>query len=52
MKHFTDLTPRGGDAVTAASDQESVLVTAFRKHGAYTVHILNMGAARTAYAFT
>ena len=48
MKHFTDLTPRGGDAVTAASDHESVLVTAFRKEGAYTVHILNMGAARTA----
>jgi O-glycosyl hydrolase len=48
MKHFTDLTPHGGDAVTAASDQKSVLVTAFRKDAAYTVHILNMGAARTA----
>ena len=48
MKHFTDLTPQGGDAVTAASDQKSVLVTAFRKNAAYTVHILNTGAARTA----
>ena len=48
MKHFTDLTPHGGDAVTAASDQKSVLVTAFRKNAAYTVHILNTGAARMA----
>jgi hypothetical protein len=45
MKHFTDLTPPSSDALTAASDQPAVLVTAFRNHRDYTVHILNLGAA-------
>jgi hypothetical protein len=48
MKHFTDLTPRHSDAVFAASDQPGVLVTAFRKGDAITVHILNTGASRSA----
>jgi hypothetical protein len=45
MKHFTDLTPPSSDALTAASDQPTVLVTALRNHRDYTVHILNLGAA-------
>jgi hypothetical protein len=48
MKHFTDLTPHGSDALATASDQPGVLITAFRKNDAYTVHILNLGAARAA----
>ena len=48
MKHFTDLTPPSSDALTAASDQSAVLVTAFRNHRDCTVHILNLGAAREA----
>lgn len=48
MKHFTDLTPRASDGLSTTSDQKTVLVTAFRKDGAYTIHILNMGPARTA----
>jgi hypothetical protein len=48
MKHFTDLAPPSSDALTAASDQPAVLVTAFGDHRDYTVHILNLGAAREA----
>jgi hypothetical protein len=48
MKHFTDLTPPSSDAIAAASDEAAVLVTAFRKERAFTVHILNPGAARDA----
>jgi hypothetical protein len=48
MKHFTDLTPHASDALAATSDQKSVLFTAFRKGGAYALHILNLGAAREA----
>jgi hypothetical protein len=48
MKHFTDLTPPASDALAVSSDQPSVLVTAFRKGGDYAIHILNLGAARTA----
>jgi hypothetical protein len=48
VKHFTDLTPHGSEALTAASDQRAVLVTAFRKGGAYALHILNLGEARVA----
>ena len=48
VKHFTDLTPQHSDALTAASDQPSILYTAFRKGDAYTLHILNMGASRSA----
>jgi hypothetical protein len=48
MKHFTDLTPRNSEGLRSASDQKAVLVTAFRKGGSYTLHILNTGAARMA----
>lgn len=48
MKHFTDLTPPESDALAAASDEPDVLVTAFRNQANYTVHILNLGAAREA----
>jgi hypothetical protein len=48
MKHFTDLTPRNSDALQATSDQNNVLMTAFRRGAEYTVHILNLGAARSA----
>ena len=48
MKHFTDLTPQHSDGLTAASDQPTILYTAFRKGDVYTLHILNMGAARPA----
>jgi len=43
MKHFTDLTPLGSEALTTASDQQNVLFTAFREESAYTLHILNPG---------
>jgi hypothetical protein len=45
MKHFTDLTPHSSDVLPTTSDQPSVLFTAFRKGDAYTLHILNLGAA-------
>ena len=48
MKHFTDLTPHSSDGLSTTSDQKTVLFTAFRKGGAYALHILNMGPARTA----
>jgi hypothetical protein len=48
MKHFTDLTPHGSDVLSTTSGQASVLFTAFRKGDSYTLHILNLGAARTA----
>lgn len=46
MRHFTDLTPAGGDAITTASDQAKVLFTAFRKDGRYVLHIANSAAGR------
>jgi hypothetical protein len=48
VKHFTDLTPQHSEGLAVTSDQPSVLATAFRKGDAYTIHILNMGAAREA----
>lgn len=48
MKHFTDLTPQKSEALSTSSDQPAVLFTAFRKAGGYTLHILNLGAAREA----
>ena len=48
MKHFTDLTPHASEGLSAASDRKDVLITAFRKGAGYTVHILNLGGARTA----
>lgn len=47
-KHFTDLTPPMSQALASASDHGKVLVTAFHKDGAYTVHIANTSAARNA----
>ena len=48
MKQFTDLTPQKSEALAMASDAPSVLSASFRKGGRYTVHILNLGAARIA----
>lgn len=48
IKHFTDLTPPSSEAFAAGSDQPAVLATAFGNAHAYTVHILNLGAAREA----
>jgi hypothetical protein len=47
MKQFADLTPPHSDALAASSDQQSVLITAFRAGGDYTLHILNLGAGRS-----
>ena len=46
MKHFTNLTPMKSDCLSTTSDQADVLVSAFGKQGAVTVHILNLGAGR------
>ncbi len=48
MKQFTDLTPHKSQALGTTSDAASVLTAAFRKDRAFTIHILNLGAARTA----
>ena len=48
MKQFTNLTPHHSEALGTTSDAASVLTAAFRKGGAYTIHILNLGAARSA----
>ena len=48
VKHFTDLTPQHSDALAVTSDQRTVLCSAFRKGDIYTVHVLNLGAAREA----
>jgi hypothetical protein len=48
MKQFTDLTPHGSDGLASTSDEEDVLVSAFRKGDTYAVQILNLGAGRTA----
>ena len=48
MKHFTDLTPQGSHAVTTVSDQPAVLFTGFCKDNGCTLHILNLGASRSA----
>ncbi len=48
MKQFTDLTPHGSDGLASSSDQQDVLVSAFRKGDRYAVQILNLGAGRTA----
>jgi O-glycosyl hydrolase len=46
VKHFTDLTPRNSDVLTTTSDNDNVLLTAFAKDGAYTLHVANLGASR------
>jgi len=48
MKHFTDLTPQKSDVLATTSDQKDVLVTAFRTPAVMSVHIVNLGPARTA----
>jgi len=52
VKHFCNLTPKGADALTTASDNGRVLFTAFRGgvdgDPAYTLHIANLGPARSA----
>ena len=48
MKHFTDLTPQKAEALETRSDQPEVLITAFRAGNRYALHILNLGAARSA----
>ena len=47
-KHFTDLTLRHSLALTSASNQPEVLISAFRRDNALVLHILNLGAARDA----
>jgi hypothetical protein len=50
VKHFTDLTPHGSDALATTSDNDHVLLTAFAQgpddRRVYTLHIANMAAAR------
>ena len=48
LKHFADLTPRHGEVLASASNQADVLISAVRRGEALTVHLLNLGAARTA----
>jgi hypothetical protein len=48
MKHFTDLTPMKSEALSVTSDSTLVLAASFRKDGAYAVHVLNLGAGRSA----
>lgn len=48
IQHFTNLTPRKCEAVTSDSDQPDVLVSAFAKGRALTIHILNVGPTREA----
>ncbi len=47
-KQLTNLTPPASDALAATSSHEKVLATAFRKGGAYTIHVANVAAARSA----
>ena len=47
MKQFADLTPPNSDALAVSSDQPNVLFTAFHGGNDYTLHILNLGAARS-----
>jgi hypothetical protein len=47
MKHFTDLTPMKSEALGVTSDSPWVLAASFRKGATHTLHILNLGAART-----
>ena len=47
MKHFTDLTPRPSELLAVSSDQPELLATAFRAGPRYTLHVLNLGQART-----
>jgi len=46
LKHFTDLTPTPSEGLETGSDHPDVLVTAFGKGDALTLHIANLGASR------
>jgi O-glycosyl hydrolase len=46
MKQLTNLTPPHSSVLASASDQPDVLVSAFGRDDALTVHILNTGPAR------
>ncbi len=48
MKHFGALAPLQSEIVGSDSDQPDVLVTAFAKDEKLTIHVLNLGPARTA----
>jgi len=48
VKHFCNLTPYHSQALTTLSDTPKVLVTAFSAGSTFTVHIANLGAARSA----
>jgi hypothetical protein len=47
-KQLTDLTPPDSEVLATSSDQRKVLLTAFRKDERFTLHIANLGAARSA----
>ncbi len=47
MKQFTNLSPIDSQVVATASDQPDVLVSAFSAPSALTIHVLNLGSART-----
>lgn len=48
MKHFTNLSPYKSNVLATSSDQPDVLVSAFARDDEIAVHVLNLGAARTA----
>ena len=48
MKHFTNLTPQRSEVIYSHSDQHDVLISAFVKTDALTVHIVNLGPQRRA----
>ncbi len=49
VRHFCNLTPRDSEALGVSSEDQRVLVTAFRgSGGTYAVHIVNTGPARPA----
>ncbi|MFL6576135.1 MAG: hypothetical protein ACJ8MR_05945 [Povalibacter sp.] len=48
MKHFTNLTPHQSKFIASESDQKDVLISAFSKADAFTIHIVNLGPQRQA----
>lgn len=47
-KHLTNLTPADSEVLAVTSDHPKVLVSAFRRGEAFTVHVANVSAARIA----
>jgi hypothetical protein len=45
-KHLTNLTPMKSEGIASSSERPDVLVSAFVKDNAITIHILNTGSAR------